>query len=526
MKSIIIDDEKHVREGIGLLAEWDKFGIHQVFEAKDGEDAKKIIMEHQPEIVFTDMNMPNVDGIALLKWLDSLGYLYKVIVISGYDDFHYMRNALYYGSFDYILKPIEPDVLNETLERAVDEWREQDLKDQSHLENNKVINAVKPIYWNHLFSGIIHKSNISKETIEKIEEEINVNVGAVSCTAALLHIRFLIEKIFHGDEDLAYFTLLNICHEVVKQEGVSFRNMNKPDEIVILIWDNQKANCLISKVHESIFTFSNMYGTCVRGKEMPNPAAAYDSALHTLLTFNLIQNKRRKQVMTHLDTDSRPVFHLLDYSQELSWALQSGSKVKIDEILNPIFKSMETTYNLSIEQLQVWEEQLEVLKNNWLKEYGINVKQLQARHDFWQEDGSFSFKLFQIEKRQEFYDLIELLYDINYQKSKSSMQEIEAFLQHHYDQDIKLQDIADRFFLSREYIARKFKQEYGETVIGYITKIRMEKAAELLKNPHLKIVDIAFKVGYQNEKYFSKLFKKREGVSPKKYRQMKVGDTK
>lgn len=109
--------------------------------------------------------------------------------------------------------------------------------------------------------------------------------------------------------------------------------------------------------------------------------------------------------------------------------------------------------------------------------------------------------------------------DAKYCKSKSSIEEIAEYLVQHYDQDIKLQDIADHFYLSREYIARKFKQSYGDTVIGYLTNIRMEKAIDLLENPHLKIAEIASKVGYQNEKYFSKIFKKRTGTCPKEYRQ-------
>ncbi|MEH7239072.1 response regulator transcription factor [Bacillus sp. JJ1562] len=246
MKAIIIDDEKHVREGLLLLAEWKKFGIDTIFEAKDGEEAVKIISEHQPEIIFTDMRMPKKDGISLLKWISKSGILSKTIVVSGYDDFEYMRNAIFYKSFDYLLKPIEPDVLNETLEKAVNEWKEQ-----------------------------------------------------------ALHQR-------------------------------------------------------------------------------------------TLVTPN------------------------------------------------------------------------------------------------------------------------------TYQKEKTGIHLIEEFVRQNYQKEINLQEIADRFFFSREYISRKFKQEFDDTITDYVMKIRMEKAKELLENPHLKIYEIANHVGYQNEKYFSKLFKKLIGVRPNEYRNMKL----
>lgn len=246
MKAIIVDDEKHVREGLLLLAEWKKFGIHTVLEAKDGEEATRIIKEHQPEIIFTDMRMPKKDGISLLKWIHTSKILSKTIVVSGYDDFEYMRNAIYYKSFDYLLKPIEPDLLNETLERAVNEWKEQ---------------------------------------------------------------------------------------------------------------------------------------------------AHHQKAIDTSTTI---------------------------------------------------------------------------------------------------------------------------------QKEKKGIHLIEEFIRQNYQNEINLQEIADRFFFSREYISRKFKQEFNDTITDYVIKIRMEKAKELLENSHLKIYEIANHVGYRDEKYFSKLFKKLIGIRPNEYRNMKM----
>lgn len=104
------------------------------------------------------------------------------------------------------------------------------------------------------------------------------------------------------------------------------------------------------------------------------------------------------------------------------------------------------------------------------------------------------------------------------------MQRIEEYLQQHYQEEINLQDIADRFYLSREYISRKFKQDYGATITDYVTGIRMDKARKLLANPYLKIYEVAYGVGYGNEKYFSKVFKKYTGHTPNEYRQKQTYD--
>jgi YesN/AraC family two-component response regulator len=250
LKAIIVDDEKHVRDGLHLLGNWKENGIHTIFEAEDGDQAIELIKEHRPEIIFTDMSMPKRDGISLLKWISEAELHSITIVVSGYDDYTFMRNAIYYKSFDYILKPIDPDLLKETLERAVKKYKEEAL------------------------------ARRSSSTVSSVET-------------------------------------------------------------------------------------------------IPVPGESKDT---------------------------------------------------------------------------------------------------------------------------------------------SSMVKIEEFLRANFQQEITLQEIADRFFLSREHISRKFKQEYHETITDYVTRIRMEKAKELLANPGLKIYEIAYHIGYQNEKYFSKVFKKFFGMTPNEYR--------
>ncbi|MNY48880.1 HTH-type transcriptional regulator YesS [compost metagenome] len=96
--------------------------------------------------------------------------------------------------------------------------------------------------------------------------------------------------------------------------------------------------------------------------------------------------------------------------------------------------------------------------------------------------------------------------------------EIATFLDKHYHEDISLADIASRFYLSREYISRKFKQEFEVNLSDYLGQIRMSKAKVLLCNPNLRISQVAEMVGYQDEKYFSKVFKKMSGMTPNEYR--------
>ncbi|MCA1056590.1 response regulator [Rossellomorea aquimaris] len=518
MKAIIIDDERHVREGLLLLADWERFGIVTILEAEDGEQAKSLITEHRPEIIFTDMRMPRLDGINLLKWLHSSDIKSKTIVVSGYDDFDYMRNAIHYNSFDYILKPIEPDILNETLEKAVNEWKEQARTRKFLVNENRVVNEVKPLYWDRLFSTLCRTDSNSEAAVEKIRTEYEVPFLQVQKTIALIRIKPIVMKSFHGDEDLAFFTVTNIGNELLRKnnDGVCFRNIHKDGELVILFWNDKNIAYLLDQVYSLIYQFSKVCTSVALGKPSRNILEAYSSALEGYMRHDL--TKVEKIIAS--ETESRPLLHLLDYSNELKWAIKTGNPAGVESRLQEIFHTLESHHTLSLEQIDVWENQFEILRNNWLKEYKIESSSpFSPGTDYWREDGTVSFRRFKEEKIREFNELVEALTSMKYQKEKTNMQQIEEYLQQHYQEDVTLQEIADTFFLSREYISRKFKQEYKHTVIDYLTHIRLDKAMKLLENPYLKIYEVAYGVGYGNEKYFSKVFKKQVGMTPNEYRQ-------
>ncbi|NRK74368.1 response regulator, partial [Salmonella enterica subsp. enterica serovar Typhi] len=111
-----------------------------------GISAIKIIRSLNPEIIFSDMKMPKMDGTQLLKWMDEHYCAGKTIVVTGYDDYHYMRKAMHYGSSDYLLKPIDPEMLNDTLIRVVNEWKAEEMERINKLSKNQLINKMKPAY--------------------------------------------------------------------------------------------------------------------------------------------------------------------------------------------------------------------------------------------------------------------------------------------------------------------------------------------------------------------------------------------
>ena len=180
---------------------------------------------------------------------------------------------------------------------------------------------------------------------------------------------------------------------------------------------------------------------------------------------------------------------------------------------------------MNMEQLEHWWHEYNAFRNRWLAEMFGEEPPAYGQSDDTAfvlplgEQGLFSLDVWEQQFVRSLTELSRLLLS-RQQQDSNVIFEIAKYIQRHYHEDITLQEIANHFYLSREYISRKFKQEFKVNISDYISGIRMDKAKLLLLNPHLRIAQVSAMVGYDDEKYFSKVFKKAVGVSPNEYRKV------
>lgn len=136
MKALIIDDEKPVRDCINLLVQWSDYGIDTVFEAEDGQEAIQIIEREQPELILTDIRMPGADGLKLMDWIYHNARRCKVIAISGYTDYEYIRQIFLQGGTDYILKPVQQQKLNNAIKNAIAQLEQERVRREDGVEGD------------------------------------------------------------------------------------------------------------------------------------------------------------------------------------------------------------------------------------------------------------------------------------------------------------------------------------------------------------------------------------------------------
>ncbi|GAA3401940.1 response regulator [Paenibacillus hodogayensis] len=538
MKIIIVDDEKHVRDAIKLLIDWKALGIDTVLEAADGASAMTLIAEERPQIVYTDMMMPNVDGISLLRWIKENAPSCKTIVISGHDDFEFVRGALKYGGMDYLLKPIDAEQLLDITEKALGSWRDEEKeRTEAHMRSMR-INSLRPVYYDRLLSNLIREPSSYSAEKQTFAQEFPGLAEGAPCRISLLAADTLHGKLrgkFASHTDLLLFSLVNICNELLgeQQAGIAFRLWDSRHPVVLLHWGRtDQAPALLAAINDGLQRTYQARVEFGLGGVHPFPGGVSESfgeAETALRQRNLL----KRSLWVHaFDPQQKPhaaELHLSEFEEPIRLAIRSASKPKMEEAVGGWIGEVRKKTFVSLEHLELWSHEFQALKSRWVKDFfpgddgDVRIPPETAALPLpLNANGELSLDLWREEMSASLFRLSELARKVTQQESHL-IYEIARYLQSRIDQDISVQEVAAHFYLSREYVSRRFKQEFGETISDFLLRHRMERAKTLLLNPELKIVQIAHMTGYEDEKYFSKVFKKTFGKSPAEYRKEPAG---
>ncbi|MEC0370950.1 response regulator [Paenibacillus chibensis] len=530
-KVLIADDEKHVREAIKLLADWEGHGINEILEAGDGQAAVEIITEESPLIVMTDMRMPRMDGTKLLEWIKANRPEMKTIVISGYDDFELVRHAIRNGGLDYILKPVDPDALNEALAKAVEAIRLEELQNSLSTRKNMELNRMKPHYADKLLTDLISGHGSKEELARQLREEFGLPESITGCSAAVISTAQLDQELldkFQSLQQLLYFTLTNICNEVLLsgQKGIAFHNLRNIEEIVLLIWDEtMPLQATLEEIRNGIDLTLHRQIHIGAGTRQPFPAGAaatYQEAHQALWQRNA--GEPSGWLHTGTPQPQKPL-RLDSHEESFRMAALSGSMDQISSAVDGWMDQVRMLGRVTPAELTQWNAEWDWMLKQWMDRKADPASPGPDKDALLElprslpmdAQGRLSYPLWKAQYEGRLTAASRILTQ-QHSRENHIIHDIARYLENHYAEDISLQDMAARFFLSREYISRRFKQEFGVNISDFLASVRIEKAKLLLLNPQLRISQVAEMVGYQDEKYFSKVFKKQEGRTPNEYR--------
>ncbi|WP_160720572.1 response regulator transcription factor [Bacillus sp. USDA818B3_A] len=484
LKAVIFDDEYVFLQGLQMMIDWSKYGIELVGTATDGHAAIDIVETHSPDIVFTDIHMPGQDGLQVVEKILEVAPEVICVVFSGFNEFEYVKKALKLGVADYLEKPISIQMIDESIQRILKLVSERNSREDSRNE------LIEKATLDLLLQGDEALPKWRKSFGEDAEGIAAVTVLALSKRSPDLksHSSYLSVPIRNGNEHL-----LVIFH--FQEDSTELWNQ-------LLYWPSE---------------YGMTIGSGRTYQHLSDASKSYKEALQTLRYGQFLEKEEWTRFEEIGENPNIPD-GLSVYEDAVIFCMRTGDKAGVLHQLDAFIK------NLDVNSLSPDLMEREILRLMYLalevaKETGEDVSRI-SQTDFLPhveirllntKESVFSW----LRSRMEM--IMNWSLEVRKEKKHESVEKACAFIKDNYSKDLKLQDVSYYVGMNPTYFSLLFKEEMGISYIKYLTKLRMERAKELLREGY-KAAYVSEKVGYHTYRYFSELFKKQVGVNPGQYR--------
>lgn len=531
---ILVDDEEEVRKSIIKQIDWESAGFQVVGDAENGEDALEKIEVLEPDVVLTDIRMPYMDGLTLAEKIRQRYPSTKVVIFSGYDDFEYAQKAIKLNVTEYILKPVNVEELTSILKRIKSNLDEEieEKRNVSRLREN--YRKSLPIIREQFFNDMVHR-RLADDLIESKLREYDIPItGARKWIIAAIDVEKSDDRSkktlsLHEEGELIPISVMQIVREKLKSycRFSLFQSTAEAGMVVIAALDDDNTTTGLIDVLGDICKETKRIlevpvtigiGHSVTG--LSKIAGSYQSAVEALGYKAVVGSG-----ITIYINDMEPVgsgkleFDNSDESDFIS-AVKFGPDEKIEAVMVRISGKLESA-RVHYRQQQVYVFGVLNTVIQMIQQYDLNLEEILGG------ELEYLSVIDKLQKREEFGEWLlktarKMNQAINQERDMTTRQVIQQAKQYIMDNyqnpDLSVEMICRHLHMSPAYFSTMFKKETGQAYIAYLTEIRLNKAVELLNKTDDKTYVIASKVGYQEQNYFSYVFKKKFGVSPTKFR--------
>lgn len=525
LKLIIADDEKWVRTTIKSIIPFEKLNLTLSCEAANGIEALELCRQYVPDIMLTDIMMPGLNGLELIREMKKLLPKLRIVVISGYNDFEYAKTAMKYGITDYLLKPVDEEELTQVLERISTELREQrKLEMEKDAEKERYLTAL-PVVCESFLNQVISRNSMTSEKMRSELHNFGIDFQRSCFTVCVTS----------SDEDLSSEDSRKTMDYFKTQVKRSMKRYAR----AVTFSSEQDKTLLVSIINsenakEGIQKAFNLCNRLMQKKYGITISCGVSGSTHQLCMLQELYLNAAEALETRFWAGPGT---LAFYSPA---CLTEDMKLTFSEdMLNKI------TLNLKLSNIQTAISYVDSISSSL---ENSRIKPALVREFFWQFLQSVVILLniqlpfirheavitgiqpYERLRRTIFFQSLiecvkELLqhcfdfyHDKNPQGNDNLIENAKKIIEINFAGDISLEQVAKHVHLSPAYLSELFKKETGMSFIDYKTIVRIESAKKLLLTPSMNISEVSVKVGYTDPKYFSKLFKKITGKTIYEYR--------
>ena len=537
LKVFLVEDEVVMRNGIKNNIPWEQEGFEFVGEASDGELAYPLIKREKPDILITDIRMPFMDGLELSRLVKKELPQIKIIILSGYNEFDYAKTAISIGVTDYLLKPISSAKLLEAVKKVGDmiEKEQDNVRLMERYEKEMEENILQE---KHKLWGALASNRLS--TIELLEKGQRLGMDFT----ASAYMVFLFKLMQEGDAT-GCSDELNRASEKVNSLSETWKKVlsfdRSPEGWAFLIKGESEAEVLenfaetkkellnLVAVYPKVEYFGGLGSIVQRIGDIQNSykeaARAFSSRF--FLDANQIADSA-EMVSLHNEEDGKiDVSKMLSKKREhelVEKFFKNGTVEEVDSFLDELFQSIGEQNCKSLLYRQYVVMDLFFCATDFLGNLEISTEELPEEcrdiNQIVEKAGNAQSLRHQI---GILFSETMILRDGHSKKKYSKLlEDAKAFIDENYrHDDMSLNMVAAQVNISPSYFSTIFSSEMGQTFVEYLTHVRLEKAKELLMCSNMRTAEIGYEVGYKDSHYFSYIFKKVVGCSPKEYRNRK-----
>ena len=535
IKVFLVEDEMVIRRGIKNSIDWEKEGYIFCGEAGDGELAYPMIIKEKPDILITDIRMPFMDGLELCKLVKKELPNIKILILSGYDEFDYAKEAIRLGVTEYLLKPISSgkllEALNGVSESIRREKEDKDLVRKYMEEMRENTEHEKQKFFEQMIAGNLSMAD-ALETGKKYE--MNLSAGMYN----LLLFRFTL-----GEENRKSGELLGEAEYAIEKlterleyvfefqrgvEGWAFLLMaDNEEQMSERVKELSKDLEEIMKNYSTIAYFGGIGQPVARLRELEESFREAERALAARFTMELnriisVEDIRMAQNVDTLDDIEITSFGEIEKTRTmLEKFLNNGAEDEIDEFVDVYINELpeENLKSVLMRQYIIMDAYIVMMS------FCEKIEGIEGEMQAQSEELKNSMKT--IQTLEEIKNYIRMLLkkiigvrDTISGRRYSDIIEIakDQIRKTYMSDEISLNTIAAEVGMSPSYFSSIFSKEMGKTFVEYLTEIRMDRAKELLMCSSMKTSEIGYEVGYKDPHYFSYIFKKTQNCTPKEFR--------
>ena len=527
---MLVDDEEEVRKAMIRKMDWEQLGFTVAGDAENGEDALEKLEQLEPDVVMTDIRMPYMDGLTLVARIREQYPSIKILIFSGYDDFEYAKQAIKYRVTEYILKPVNGEELAEILRRVrisldeeIEERRNISMLQKSY-ENS--LPMLREVFLNDLVS---RGADISAMAPKLREYGVDI-LEARKWLAAVIHVERMEQA--EGQELFRHQELIPISVRKLVEDHMEafgrFTVFNSAEGITLIaaVDGNNSETGLINLLDDICKESRRMLGVSITAgvghscDTLQEISRSYQTAVDAL-GYRAIVGGGRTIYINDVEPVNRGKLQFETKEEaELTAVIKFGTKDQIGDMLRGFAARMDDA-KVHANQYQVYMLTIVNCLIRLMQQYDLKMS------DMFDSEEHYADIIKRICRRESFAEemipmacrMNEALDQARDNTTRKVIVEAKEFIQENYaDPELSVDVLCRYLHMSPAYFSTVFKRETGQTYVNYLTEVRLQKAEELLEKTDDKTYEIAQKVGYQEQNYFSYVFKKRYGVSPTKYR--------